>query len=92
MTINLQSDAPISALIGDTWTPLQIDACMYVATAKIVAFEDQAHRLGEMVRLNLLSRRDAADALQAIAVYNSLPFEYGQDRVQTIIAEGLRAK
>ena len=74
---------------ADDWSPLQADIAMTVANAKLIAFETQCLRAGELVRLGLLKRADAADLLQEAAHYNSLPFEYGQDRVQKLMADGL---
>jgi hypothetical protein len=63
-----------------------------VANARIEAFEDQAYHFGELVQLGLISRGDAAEVLECCAIYNQLPFEYGQEQVQQIIANGLNLK
>lgn len=71
------------------WSPLQTRCTMAVANAKFHAFAEVAQDIGELINLQLISKPDAADLLQEIAIYNQLPFEYGQDRVQKIMAEGL---
>jgi hypothetical protein len=71
------------------WDMLQADVAVHVANAPLFAFQDQCYRLGEMVRLGVLPRARAADILQTAAHYNSLPFEYGRDRVQALMAEGI---
>jgi hypothetical protein len=68
---------------------LQMDFNVAIANAKIAEFESQAYRAGDMVRLGLLNRADAADLLHEAAIYNGLIFEYGQDRIQQIMAEGI---
>ncbi len=72
------------------WSPLQIKYTMAVANAKFYAFVDAADDVAELIGLGLIGRTEAADLLQEIAVYNQLTFEYGQDRVQKVMAEGLR--
>ncbi|MDN4982243.1 hypothetical protein QY049_03255 [Bradyrhizobium sp. WYCCWR 13022] len=71
------------------WSPLHVRYVMSVANAKFFAFADAANDIGELVHLGLLSRPEAADLLQEIATYNQLTFEYGQDRIQKVMAEGL---
>jgi hypothetical protein len=68
---------------------LQMDFNVAIANAKIAEFENQAYRAGHMVRMGLLRRADAADLLYEAAIYNGLIFEYGQDRIQQIMAEGI---
>ena len=71
------------------WDPLQTDVCITIALAKRDEFINQAHRLSELVRLQVLSIADAADTLQEAASYNSLTFEYGTDQIQQIMAQAL---
>jgi hypothetical protein len=88
MTANLETDlrAQVAALDPTTWSPLQIEVCMWVANAKLYAFQAEAERVADLLRLNLITRPIAADCLQLAAIYNQLGFEYGQDAVQSIIA------
>lgn len=74
------------------WSPLQVRLTIAVANAKYYAFEEAAHDVGELLQLELIGKTDAADLLQEIAIYNQLPFEYGQDRIQKIMADGLSQK
>ncbi|MEY9157330.1 hypothetical protein [Bradyrhizobium japonicum] len=71
------------------WSPLHVRLNMAVANAKFYAFAEAANDIGELVWLGLLSKPDAADLLQQVATYNQLPFEYGSDRIQRIMADGL---
>jgi hypothetical protein len=71
------------------WTPLQVRITMAVANAKLQAFADVAYDVGELVSLSLMSKADAADLLQEVAAYNQLPFEYSQDRIQRLMADGI---
>lgn len=71
------------------WSPLQVRLTMAVANAKYYAFEATALDVGELLELGLISKADAADLLQEIAIYNQLSFEYGQDRIQRIMADGI---
>ena len=91
MTVNLESDIQnqIEALDVEKWTPLQADVCMNVALAKLDRFMDQADRLAELVRVRVLPKPVAADYLHQTAIYNSLYFEYGVDRVEEIMAQAL---
>lgn len=68
------------------WSPLQVRVTMAVANAKFVAFGEAADYAAELIQLGLLTRVEAADLLQEVAEYNQLPFEYGQDRIQRIMA------
>jgi hypothetical protein len=60
-----------------------------IANAKIAEFQNQAYRAEELVRIGLLRKPEAADILHEAAIYNSLIFEYGQDLIQKIMAEGI---
>jgi hypothetical protein len=71
------------------WSPLQVRMTMAVANAKYIAFAEAAYDVGELIRLGLMNRSQGADLLQEIAIYNQLPFEYGQDRIQQLMAEGI---
>lgn len=71
------------------WSPLQLRFTMAVANAKYEAFGEIAYDVGEMIKLGLITRVDGADLLQEIATYNQLPFEYGQDRIQRLMSDGL---
>lgn len=51
---------------------LQMDFNVAIASAKIAEFENQAYLAGDMVRMGLLRRADAADLLHEAAIYNSL--------------------
>jgi hypothetical protein len=73
-------------------TALRIDVRRAVAIAKIAAFEDQAHRLGNIIAMGLLTRRIAADLLQDVAVSNGLVDAHGNDSIQSIISDGLERK
>ncbi|WP_375309054.1 hypothetical protein WHZ77_17335 [Bradyrhizobium sp. A5] len=73
------------------WSPLQTKYTMIVANAKFYAFAETAQDVGELIGLGLIGKTEAADLLQEIAIYNQLTFEYGQDRIQKVMAEGLRA-
>jgi len=72
------------------WSPLHVRYSMAVANAKFYAFAEAAANVGELVRLGLLAKPAAVDLLQEIAIYNQLPFEYGPDRIQRLMADGLR--
>jgi hypothetical protein len=71
------------------WSPLQVRLAMAVGNAKFEAFADAVWYSGELVRDGFLTRVEAADMLQEIAVYNQLSFEYGQDAIQSLMANGL---
>lgn len=86
MTFNLESEGGIVCCNIEKWSPLAIDVCTYVATAKLAAFQEQAARCGELFHLGLIQRAEAADILHEAAVYNGLGVEYGADRIQGIIA------
>jgi hypothetical protein len=60
-----------------------------IATAKIAEFENQAYRLGEIVKVKLLNPPMAADILLDVAVSNGLVREHGDDVIQGIMADGL---
>ncbi len=92
MNLNASTADQLIGLDPAQWTPLQTDVTMAVALAKFRAFEDQAYRVGDMVRLGLIKRVEASDLLHGAANYNSLVFEYGPDRIQQIIAAGLEAE
>lgn len=83
MSINLDAE---HASDPTQWSKLQTDVCMKIARGKLDAFSDEAYRLAEMVRYGLLDLRTAADCLQEAATYNRLVFEYGQERIQSILA------
>ena len=83
-TFNLNAETDIGA-----WTQMQTEVCMRVANAKYFQFIAEAERLAEFVRLGFITRATAGDMLHEAAVYNSLIFEYGQDRVQSIMAAAL---
>jgi hypothetical protein len=68
---------------------LHRDVRRAVAVAKIAEFENQAYRLGHVVRMDFLSRPAAADFLLEIATGNGLVHEHGDDAIQSIIANGL---
>lgn len=72
------------------WSPLQTSICIAIATAKIAEFENQSYRVGGLIRLGLVRPVEAGDLLHEAAIYNSLPFEYGQDFIQTLMAEGIK--
>lgn len=73
-------------------TALRINVRRVVAIAKIAAFEDQAHRLGNIISEGLLTRRIAADLLQDVALSNGLIDMHGADLIQSIISDGLGRK
>jgi hypothetical protein len=91
MTLNLESDIgeQVRALDPCEWTALQSEICMTVANAKFYAFVAEADRLAEFVRLGFMTRATAADYLHESALYNSLFFDYGTDRIQKIMATAL---
>jgi hypothetical protein len=60
-----------------------------VAVAKIAEFENQAYRLGHVVRMGFLEIVEAADLLLEIATSNGLVAEQGDDIIQSIIANGM---
>lgn len=66
-----------------------LDVKRTIATAKIAEFENQCYRLGDIVRIKLLSRPIAADILRDAAVSNGLVREHGDQVIQAILAEGL---
>ena len=72
------------------WTQLQTEVCMSIANAKHYQFIFEAERLADFVRLGH-TRVMAGDMLQEAAHYNSLVYEYGQDRVQSIISAAMIA-
>ena len=71
-------------------TALRHDVQRAVATAKIVEFENQAHRLGDVLRAGLLGRAATSDLLIDVATANGLVREHGDDLIQSTISEGLR--
>jgi hypothetical protein len=73
-------------------TALRLDVRQAVALAKIAEFENQAYRIGHVVRTGLLSRAPAADLLLDVATSNGLVAEQGDDIIQSIIANGLEWK
>jgi hypothetical protein len=85
-TFNLEQDPNIDPT---TWTVLQTEICMNVATAKREAFIAEAVRMAEYVRLKIISRAMAADYLREAAIYNQLIFEYGEDDIQAIMSVAL---
>jgi hypothetical protein len=89
MTLNLQSDIGEQAKALDQlqWTPLQTKICMAVANAKYHAFVVETKRMAEFVELGFLTRATAVDYLHQTAIYNQLPFEYGRDAIQQIMAD-----
>jgi hypothetical protein len=87
MALRLSGAGPMRDIME--WSPLQVRLTMAVANAKYDAFAEAAYRVGELVQLSLMTRADAADLLQEIAEYNQLPFEYGQDRIQRLMADGI---
>jgi hypothetical protein len=92
VTLNLESDVveQLAAMDEMKWTPLQTDVCMSIAHAKIDRMVDEAQRLAELVRLEILPKAVAAEYLHQAAIYNQLYFEYGADRIQKIMAWALR--
>lgn len=69
------------------WTPLCRDVCMFVARGQLDAFVCAADYVAGLVRQCLVTKQDAADTLQQAAIYNSLPFYYGADCIQRIMAD-----
>lgn len=92
MTLNLNADILEQARLLDerTWTALQSEICMNVATAKYHAFALECERAAEFVRLGFLTRAAAADYLHVAAIYNELYHEYGRDRIQELMAEAFK--
>ena len=88
MKLNLEADIAeqVAVLDEKTWTALQAQTCMNVANAKLYAFEAEAERLAELVRLGLITRAIAVDYLETSAAYNALHYEYGTDHVQSIMS------
>jgi hypothetical protein len=86
MTINLDAEC-----FAPGCSPLQIDVNIRVALAKISEFENQAYRLGDWIRVGQMTRAEAADILHEAAIYNSLVFEYGADRIEKIMADAFEA-
>jgi hypothetical protein len=70
---------------------LLFDVKRAIATAKIAEFENQAHRIGDIVSIGLLGRSVAADVLLDAAVNNGLVSEHGVDIIQALIAEGFES-
>ena len=66
-----------------------VDVRRTIATAKIAEFEHQRYRLGDIVKIKLLTRPIAADVLHEAAVLNGLVGEHGEDVIQQIMVEGL---
>jgi hypothetical protein len=73
------------------WPSLWVEVSVAIANAPYAAFVEQAFRLGVRVAKGLLTVVEAADALQAAAHYNQLPFHYGADRLQAIMSEAFKA-
>lgn len=87
MKLNLEADVTEQlAPNAKNWTALQSQTCMNVANAKLYAFEAEADRLSEFVRLGLITRVMAADYLNTAAAYNALYYDYGADQVQRIMS------
>ena len=78
----MSNEPDVKALLRD------VQRC--IAVAKIAAFENQAYRLGDIVKTKLLSRPVAADVLHEAAVSNGLVHEHGDDLIQEILKEGLQ--
>lgn len=76
-----QNEPDVSALL--------VDIKSTIATAKIAEFENQAYRLGEIVKLRLISRPVAGDVLYQAALSNGLVREHGEDFIQLLMSEGL---
>ena len=85
-TFNLNGETDIGA-----WTQMQAEVCMRIANAKYYQFIAEAEHLAEFVRLGFINRTMAGDMLQEAANYNSLAYEYGQDRIQQIMSAALIA-
>jgi hypothetical protein len=66
-----------------------LDVKRTIATAKIAEFENQCYRLGDIVKIKLLSPPIAADILLDAAIASGLVHEHGDDVIQQIMAEGL---
>jgi hypothetical protein len=71
---------------------LRRDVRRCIACAKIVEFEFQAFRLGDVVKVKLLAPAVAADLLLDCAVANGLLREHGTDEIQKIISRGLNCE
>jgi hypothetical protein len=90
MTLNLEAEIQPPCDV-QAWTRLQAEICMNVANAKFYTFVSEAERMSEFARLGLITRAIASDYLHEAALYNSLYFEYGADRIQKIVAEAFEA-
>ncbi len=77
----MSNEPDISALL--------LDVKRAIATAKMVEFESQTYRVGDIVFTRLLGRAAGGDVLLDAAVANGLVAEHGDDIIQAIIAEGL---
>ena len=73
-------------------TALRIDVRRAIAIARIAAFEEQAHRLGNIIAMGFLNHRIAGDLLHDVAVSNGLVEMHGADLIQSIISDGLERK
>lgn len=73
------------------WPELWVAVSVAIANAPYAALVEQAFRLGLCVAKGLVTVVDAADALQAGAHYNQLPFHYGTDRLQAIVSDAFNA-
>jgi hypothetical protein len=92
--INLEADlAEQCAVLNERkWSSLQSEVAMNIANAPFFAFQDEAQRMAEFVRLSLLTRAEAADILHTAAVYGSLYCSYGRDRIQNVMAAALESR
>ena len=86
MHVSVQTEPAINL------TALRQEVRQAVAIAKVSAFEDQAYRLGNIIAMDLLTRRIAADLLQDVAESNGLVEMHGQELIQSIIFDGLERK
>jgi hypothetical protein len=86
VTLNLEAEIEIPCDMTK-WTKLQTEIAINIANAKYQAFIVEAERMAEFARLGFITRTTAADYLHEAAVYNSLIFEYGTDRIQAVVAE-----
>ena len=77
----MSNEPDISALL--------LDVKRAIATAKMVEFESQTYRVGDIVFIRLLDRATAGDVLLDAAVSNGLVKEHGDEIIQAIIAQGL---
>src|SRR5215204_7420223 len=65
------------------------DACRCIAIGKLIEFEFQAWRLGDLVAIEILSTGDAVDFLYEAALANGLTGTHGEELIHDIVVRAV---